>query len=223
MKYSSYILRREWYNILLLIFPFAMLPFIWDQMPGQIPIHWNLQGEVDRYGSKAFGLLILPSMNVFVYLILLFLPKIDPKERFTVDQKPLPVIRTITVFFLLGCHIWILLNATEKLKINPDWLLLAIAGLFVVFGNYMRTIKPNYFVGIRVPWALEDETNWRKTHRLGSVVWVSGGLLLVALFPFISTGIYSNIFGTVTILLAAIPIGYSFYLYKNQTNQTEEL
>ena len=31
----------------------------WSAAPERVPIHWNLQGEVDGYGSKAFGLLFL--------------------------------------------------------------------------------------------------------------------------------------------------------------------
>lgn len=152
-----------------------------------------------------------------MYLILLFLPHIDPKKRFTIDQKPLPVIRTLLVVFLLTCHFWILLNAYGDYQLDPNWLLLAIAGFFVVMGNYLRTIKPNYFVGIRVPWALEDEENWRKTHRLGSVVWVTGGLLLLLAFPVTGQQLYSGIFTAVAITIAILPIIYSFYLYKKQS------
>ena len=208
------VLKSEWYNVLLLALPFFIMPFIWSDMPEQIPIHWNLQGEVDRYGSKAFGLLVLPVTNIVIYLILLFLPYIDPKKRFTIIQKPLPVIRTLLVVFLFACHFWILLNVYGTYQLDPNWLLLIIAGFFVVMGNYLRTIKPNYFVGIRVPWTLEDEENWQKTHRLGSALWVTGGLLLLAIFPFFGRTTYSVIFTVVIISIALLPVIYSFYLYK---------
>jgi len=217
MTTLQYLLRREWHNVILLLLPFFILPFIWSEMPEQIPIHWNLQGEVDRYGSKAFGLMVLPVTNLFTYIILLFLPHIDPKKRFTIDQKPLPVIRTLLVVFLLACHFWILLNVYGTYPLDPNWLLLAIAGFFVVMGNYLRTIKPNYFVGIRVPWALEDEENWRKTHRMGSVVWVTGGLLLLLAFPFTGQELFSGIFTAVAVTIAILPVIYSFYLYKKHS------
>ena len=37
----------------------------------------------------------------------------------------------------------------------------------------MHSIKPNYFVGMRLPWTLESEANWRSTHQFASraVVW----------------------------------------------------
>lgn len=66
MTTLQYLLRREWHNAIMLLLPFLILPFIWSEMPQQIPIHWNLEGEVDRYGSKAFGLMILPVTNLFI-------------------------------------------------------------------------------------------------------------------------------------------------------------
>jgi uncharacterized membrane protein len=63
-----------------------------------------------------------------------------------------------------------------------------MGAFFAVLGNYMHSIKPNYFVGFRTPWTLESEDNWRKTHQLVSKVWVPGGLLIISgtsfLLPF---------------------------------------
>jgi uncharacterized membrane protein len=45
----------------------------------------------------------------------------------------------------------------------------------------MHSIKLNHFVGFRIPWALENEENWRKTHRLVGKIWLPGGLLVTVL------------------------------------------
>ena len=34
----------------------------------------------------------------------------------------------------------------------------------------------NYFCGIKTPWALADEENWRRTHRFAGPMWFWGGL-----------------------------------------------
>ena len=78
----------------------------------------------------------------------------------------------------------------------------------------LGTIQPNYFIGVRVPWTLEDEDNWRKTHRLASYIWVAGGLLLIVLFPFFNDQAYGTIFIKTVIIMALIPTAYSFYYYK---------
>jgi uncharacterized membrane protein len=76
-------------------------------------------------------------------------------------------------------------------------------------GNYLQTIKPNYFIGIRTPWTLQSEQNWLKTHRLGSRMYMIGGLILLiaTLFGFKS----SFLLALLGMLL--LPFFYSFWLY----------
>ena len=49
-----------------------------------------------------------------------------------------------------------------------------IGVMFVIMGNYMHKIKQNYSVGIKLPWTLNSEENWNRTHRLGSWLFVIG-------------------------------------------------
>src|SRR5690606_35992435 len=44
--------KKELPAIALVLLPFLYLALIWKQLPGQVPMHYNLQGEVDRYGDK---------------------------------------------------------------------------------------------------------------------------------------------------------------------------
>lgn len=208
---------KEWYNILLVLLPFALLPFIWDQLPARIAIQWNIQGEISGYGNKTFGSLVTPVTSILIYTVLLYLPKIDPKKRITIDQKPIPILRTAFVVFLTAIHGWIMINALGYAIPSQGFLFLGIAVFFLIIGNYLRTIKPNYFIGIRVPWALEDAENWRETHKIGSYVWVAGGLLLIILYPFFELQTYSTIFTTIVLALVLIPAGYSFYFYRTQS------
>jgi len=217
MKTLKYAIKKEWYNFILLLLPFLVIPFVWDKLPAQIPTHWDLQGNINGYSSKTFGLLFIPALNAGLYFLFLYLPKIDPKRRFKIDQKPLPILRTLLVLFFLGIQFWTILNAMGHAIGSQKWFYLGLSVFFMVMGNYLRTIKPNYFIGIRVPWALEDEENWRKTHRMGSYLWVAGGLLLIILFPFLALKAYSTAFSTVVAIMVIIPAGYSFYIYKTTT------
>lgn len=214
MKQLKYAITKEWYNLLLLLAPFLVLPFIWDQLPGQIPTHWNLQGQVDGYSSKTVGLLMLPLLNIGLYLLMLYLPIIDPKKRIEIDQKPMPVLRSTLVVLLLGTHSWIILNGLGMEVQSGGWLYLGLSMFFVVMGNYLRTIKPNYFIGIRLPWTLENADNWKKTHKLGAYLWVSGGLILIFLFPFLNIQTYRTVFSFIVAILVVVPAAYSFYIYK---------
>lgn len=214
MKYLKYAFKKEWYNIILLLLPFAALPFIWDDLPAKIATHWNFEGEPDGYSGKFTGLLLVPSLNIVLYLMLLYLPVIDPKKRIEADQKPMPVLRTLMVALFTAIYAFIVGIAMGIPLTVERWLFPALALFFVIMGNYLRTIKPNYFIGIRVPWALEDPENWKKTHKLGSIVWVTGGILLLLLYPLVNFEFYNDVFFAVVMILAIVPMAYSFYLYK---------
>lgn len=93
---------------------------------------------------------------------------------------------------------------------------------FLITSNYMKTIKHNYFIGIRVPWTLESEQNWKKTHHIGSYTWVIGGLLLIFLFPLLYLWQYTLAFNLISFALALILIGFSLYLHLNKQTENDE-
>src|SRR5689334_2616279 len=74
-------MKREWLLWIILLLPFLYIPFIWDKLPNSIPTHWNFQGEPDKYSSKTSATLFLPLLNIGLYLLLLVLPKIDPRKK----------------------------------------------------------------------------------------------------------------------------------------------
>jgi uncharacterized membrane protein len=87
-------------------------------------------------------------------------------------------------------------------------MMLLISFLFVIMGNYMGKLRPNWFIGIRTPWTISDEENWVKTHRLGAKTWVIGGILSI-IFTFVSP-----VLTFITIITAGLlPALYSFILF----------
>lgn len=217
MNTLIYAFKNEWYNIILLLVPFAIIPYVWDMLPEQIPTHWNIQGEPDDYSSKSMGLFFVPILNIGIYLLLLYIPFIDPKKRVKTDQKPIPVVRFITVLLLLGIWIWAILQALGTEFDIKVVLYLGLNLFFLIMGNYLKTIQPNYFIGIRIPWTLEDAENWKKTHNLASYIWVAGAILLFMLFPFFAIDLYTYIFLSMIVIMTLIPVGYSFYIFKAQS------
>ena len=76
-------------------------------------------------------------------------------------------------------------------------------------------MKPNYFIGIRTPWTLENEETWRKTHKLGGKLWLIGGLLTILLaFVAKSNSFLAISFGTITAIETLVPIIYSYVEFK---------
>ena len=92
---------------------------------------------------------------------------------------------------------------------------LFMGALFVIIGNYMPKCKQSYTIGIKIPWTLNDEENWNKTHRMAGFLWVIGGVVIMAT-AFLGT--FQLLF-VVLIPMVIIPFVYSYLLYKK--NKTE--
>jgi uncharacterized membrane protein len=70
--------RVELPLLLLMAAMFAGAIVAWPTAPARIPVHWNVDGTVDGYGGKVEGLLGIPLLALAIYLLMRFLPRIDP-------------------------------------------------------------------------------------------------------------------------------------------------
>jgi uncharacterized membrane protein len=207
-------IKKEWPIIVLLFAQFIISFILSNQVPDTVPIHFDLQGEANDYGPKWMVLYLLPAIGLLTYLGLIFLPRIDPKKRIEQAQKPITAIRIVTALFMVGLYSLMLLIATgSDLDIN-SYMYVAIGILFVGLGNYMNSVKPNYFIGIRTPWTLENPTVWKKTHRLGSKIWMLGGVIIVVSKLLFSTEVNSVIFGITVAVMVLVPLIYSYVAFK---------
>lgn len=206
-------LKKEWAALLLLALPFVVLPFVWDQLPDRVPIHWNIRGEADNYADKAFGVLLLPLLNVGLYLLLLAVPAIDPKHKVSSRQKPLRAFRFFMPLFMDAIFFVTLFQQLGYAFDIGRFIPLIVVFLLLVIGNYMSALRPNYFIGIRTPWTLEDPENWQKTHRMASKLWVGLSLLLLLLWVVTPPETFLYLFLGGVLIMAIAPLAYSFLLF----------
>lgn len=204
---------------ILLAVPFVILVVFWDRFPDVVPIHWDLNGEPDNTASKTVGLLLLPVINVALYGLFWLIPKIDPKQRLSGTSQPLPALRNMMVVLMTFIF---LVTTGAMLGIEGffgirNLLPLGIVLLFFGLGHYLPSIQPNYFIGIRTPWTLQDEDIWQKTHQLAGKIWVYTSGLLVIGWAFLEPDVFSRVFIWIGLsILAGVPIVYSFILWMKK-------
>jgi len=203
--------------LVIYLVPVAYLLFVYSALPVSVPMHYDINGKANRYGSKDEFMLVQGGMLVvelLVYLLIRFLPDIDPKKRAKYSESTFQKIALGIIIFLSALNIIIVFSAINQ-EISIAKLLFPLIGLLFVFlGNMMNNIKPNYFVGVRTPWTLESEDTWRATHRLASKVWFAGGIILTLLTLLLPAGIGSVVFMVGIIGMAAVPIIYSYVYYN---------
>lgn len=193
----------------ILLFALVNLLF-YKKMPETLPTHWGFNNKIDGYSSKFTTLITTPLLLIFLNIFSCFMLDNDPKNKdknnfvITIGKATIPLVMLITfvisVFYGLGK------------KINVMVIISIFVGfLLILIGNYLPKTKRNYTVGIKLPWTLNSDENWNKTHRLAGYFFILGGIFFL-LTPFI--GNEYLVFLTFMII-GIIPAIYSFYLYKN--------
>ncbi len=180
-----------------------------------IAIHWNRNDLVDGYGPR-WLLLIVPLMIPFVDILICLCRRMDPRQsNYDKFASSITTLRIITALLLWVCCMVTNVEAWRPGSTNISTLIIFSIGVVIaVFGNVMPRIRPNYFIGIRNPWTLNDDTIWRKTHRIAGRIWFYSGIVLclLSLCPFKFT-----ILSVWILWIVIIPNGYSYLLYRNSS------
>lgn len=213
-------IKKEIPFITIAILPFAYLAYLWNRLPEKVPMHWNGSGEIDDYGNKTELLFMLSLVVGLPYLIFLVIPHIDPKQKLQNMGNKLNNLRLILSLFMSALAVFILYSV-QQVTSNPTFIFAILGLLFAFLGNYFKTIKPNYFIGIRTPWTLENEEVWKKTHLLGGKMWFVGGLLMAMTFV-LPEPLNQYVFLGIIAVITVIPIVYSYLEFKKQKNQGQQ-
>ncbi len=204
---------RELLLLLLAILPVAYLLINWKLLPDQMPIHFELNGQPNDYGSKS----IFIYLPLGTYLLMLVLPFIDPRksnyEVFSDTYLKLRIILGLFIGVLDSIIIYNQLHGIEKLGLFVP---ISVFLLFTLLGNYLGTVRPNYFVGIKVPWTLNSDEVWIKTHKFAGKLWFWGGISGVASLLVIKDPFFVLI--PIILILVVVPIVYSYIIYQKIAN-----
>ncbi|MEN9684298.1 MAG: hypothetical protein RLZZ28_84 [Bacteroidota bacterium] len=210
--------------LLLVSTPIVYTAFIYASLPATIPTHFDINGKPNGFGSKDtiwFITVLLSVIALGLYLLMTNLAKIDPKK--TAGQTPelYQQLAIVLVGFLTAVNL-VIVYSTQGGSIQVTKFLLPLLGLFfMALGFYMPRVKPNYFVGFRLPWTLENEENWMLTHRLVGKLWVPGGLFIFLMSLFLPSPYNFILFLLTTLVITIIPVIFSYRHFKKNRSANQ--
>jgi uncharacterized membrane protein len=203
--------------IIIALLPVVYVLYVYNKLPAVVPMHYGADGKPNGYGPRSELLTmqsVIAVVSVLLYLLMKYLPSIDPKKKVKYGERTLQKLGMGIVIFLAALSICMTFSSINK-TVDADKLILMISGLLFVFlGNVMYNIKPNYFAGVRTPWTLEDEGTWRATHRLTGKVWVAGGIIMTILRLILPAKLGSYVFLGCLGVMVLVPVIYSYIYYK---------
>jgi uncharacterized membrane protein len=207
-------MTRWWLGGILILVMLAVSLAAYPYLPEQVPLHWNFRGEPDRWGSPLVGAFVMPLSAIGVWLLLLGLPRIDPRRanyaRFGETYWRVVNLSMLFFVFLHG----IALAASLGWNVAMDRVIwLAVGLFFVALGNVLPRVRSNWWMGIRTPWTLDSERVWRETHRVGGWTFVVGGLITMLAAALPATAAPWVALGGLT-LAALVPVVYSYLSWR---------
>ena len=171
--------------LVLLALMFALAAANWNTVPDRVPVHWGLDGRPNGWGPRGVGLLGLPVVGAFTYLLLLIVPLLDPgRAQLARSGGAITLLRGALLVMLIVLE-GAMIESFHGANVDMTAVVLPLLGAFLVLmGPILSCLGPNYTAGIRTPWTLTSRVSWEGTHRaasrvfpLAGLVWIGAGIV----------------------------------------------
>lgn len=146
---------------------------------GLMATHFGLNGAADGYQPRDMGLSVLPIMTLVMNVVLLWI--LPALLRQSLGRSAgaygaiiLAVLAVMTI--LQGSLVF------KAMGQSIDVSQVAVLGLgfmLIIIGNFLPKLRQNHVAGIRLPWTLNNERVWDRTHRFAGGLTMLGGLTAV--------------------------------------------
>ena len=189
--------------------------YVYPLMPEYVVSHWDAAGSPNGYMPRFWGVFLLPIIMIAAYLLLTFIPSIDPEsENIEKFRSYYEWFIAVTMGFFLYLHILVLLWNLGFLFSFTQLLIPAFSLLIYSAGLMMRHTRHNWTIGIRTPWTLSSESVWNRTHKVGAVLFeISAVVSLLGIF-FPPAAMWLLIGPVVT--AGILSVIYSYVLYRRE-------
>lgn len=176
------VLRQNLASVLLLALMCVGGAAVRARLPESLPTHFDWKGQADGYSPRDVVLVAFPLLAAALLALVPFLVRVSPSGYRMEDSRAALAKANVSVAVLIfGIWLGLVLPALEPGAWRFEGIFGLTLGVFMlIFGNYLSKLQRNFFVGIRTPWTLTSDANWRRTHRFGARLMVGLGVVAVA-------------------------------------------
>ena len=206
-------------RFLAIVFPLVALAasaVLYPQFPERVPIHWNIHGQVDGWGDKAWAVFLTPGIMTAMLALFAAFPWLSPK-RFSLDSF-------LGVYWFIIATIEVTMAYIHGLTLWAAWIgpvditramLIGLLAMFGLIGGAMRGVRQNFWVGVRTPWTIASERVWNDTHVLAARTFIAAAVIgmLAAILPFPIEAVAGIVIALI-MGAAFTPVIYSLVHYK---------
>ncbi len=198
--------------------PLIYLSTIYKILPDVIPATFGFDGQPIKFGNKS-SLIFISSISLIFAYIASYISQIAYRK--SKNSRNISILLNIQILAIIFIDVIIIQYnfAVEKFiedKTN-NYALIVFATILIFFvplGLAIGKIEPNNYIGIKTPYTLKDEKNWRYTHRFTQCFWIVGGIVFTILFVIHPTTL---VFIFSVILLTVVPHLFSVCIHNTNS------
>lgn len=206
----------EWSIWIIISAPFLIILL---QLNGVAALFWEFFSQKNGTQNGRIMLWVLPILNIIIYFLGLTLKR----KVFHTKNYELAVYNARFLFqiFISALFTIFFLQEFGQIQLTYssfNYYLVLLVTLFI--GYFLRYLKPNREMGIRLPWTLSNDINWEKTHQFTSTLWVTSAITAILVFPAVSAKYHILFLSIFIVFLCILPTLYSYRLHQTNKEAT---
>jgi uncharacterized membrane protein len=211
---------KRWYPVLLALVGVAASLAVYRRLPETMAVHWDMDGNPNGWMPRAVGAFFAPVFLLVLWQLMRVLPRIDPREpNYARFGAAYDTIVAATLLLVLATHGIVLAEALGH-HVAVARVVPALVGvLFVVIGNVMPRMRPNWWFGVRTPWTLSNDRVWARTHRLAGFSMTAAGLVMIGAALALPARLGVPVLLASTVAATVGPAVYSYLTWKREQQQ----
>jgi len=189
-----------------------------------IPLHWDINGNIDKRADSRDILFIIPIFQIFVVALFAVAMAIEPRQENIRKSMPAIQVMISSTFILLAFVQLIIIAKSFNIDIFGIKTLFSVIGiLFVIIGNYLTKMRSSFFFGIRTPWTLSSDHVWKKTHRIAGRLFMLAGAIIFLTSFFVTIKTMSYIILWTVIPAVTISVVCSWIIWhREKANENQQ-
>lgn len=168
--------------IALILLSFVLTGVFLTLAPDVVPVHYGVDGNVDRWGSK-YEFLLMPVLSAVAVVAMILSGRVSNKME---KQSPKAVgITSIWLLVLTNILFGYFMHkalqggadAAKIPQLTIKLISVAVFALFIPIGNLMPKVKRGNMMGLRTSWSMANDVCWQKSQRFGGFCMVGSGIV----------------------------------------------
>jgi uncharacterized membrane protein len=189
---------------------------------GPLPLHFGLNGEVDRYGDRAeLALAVAGIALLSVVAGALLRPLMQRKGEAAGERNHAVAVMLVLTVTSLVCALFAAIGfgLLPAEQIGGKALMAVIAAALMAAGADLGKVSPNPLIGVRTPWTYASRLSWDKSNRLAGRLFLWTGVAGFVAAPLAPQPLGVQVLVGILLVITVVVVFESWRVWRTDTDR----